>query len=116
MPRSPVARIFIYGVGIDLLFSSLVASRSLVTMNFSDAVFLGPRSIEATVLTSLGILCAGLVVAFLFVDWLLAPIIERISLLALDRRVEIPGRGLSFRQRLVGLALLLALAPTLYLA
>lgn len=204
MPRSPVARILIYGVGIDLLFSSLVAYSYLAMMNidggtgvrtalgvfavawvlkvaawttvvairlrplarwtagarpptdeatireaaiiayraplvvcvwwatifagmwmlvtlvlyfgFSDAVHLGPRSIEATVFTSLAIFCAGLVVAFLFVEWLLAPVVERASLIALERRIEIPGRGLSFRKRLVGLALMLAFAPTLYLS
>jgi methyl-accepting chemotaxis protein len=83
---------------------------------FSDAVPLGPRSIEAILLVSLAILLAAAELTFPLTEWLLAPLVEAVSLTAIERRIEIPGAGLSFRGRLLAFALTLALAPSLYLS
>jgi HAMP domain-containing protein len=49
-------------------------------------------------------------------EWLMAPVIESVSLTAQEQGIELRGRGLMFRSRLVAFALTLALAPTLYMS
>jgi methyl-accepting chemotaxis protein len=88
----------------------------LLYFGFGDTVPIGPRSLEAVVLVALAIPFGTLVLTFPLTERLLAPIVERVSLAAIGRRIEIPGRGLSLRGRLVAFALTFALGPTLYLS
>jgi methyl-accepting chemotaxis protein len=83
---------------------------------FPDAVPLGPRSLEAILILSPGLLLSAMELMLPLAEWLIAPFVERMSLIALDRGIAVPGRGLSFRGRMVAFALTLALAPTLFLA
>ncbi|HET7503038.1 MAG TPA: HAMP domain-containing protein [Kofleriaceae bacterium] len=82
----------------------------------AGSVPLGPRAIEAQVFSNLGILLGAAEMTFPLTEWLLAPMIESVSLAAQARAVEIPGHGLTFRSRLVVFALALALAPSLFLS
>ena len=106
---------------VSVTWAVLFASLSLVNVlvlyvGFPDAVPLGPRALEAGVFVSLAILFGAAELTFPLVEWLLAPLIESVSLTAQDRGVAIPGRGLSYRARLVAFAMALALAPSLYLS
>jgi methyl-accepting chemotaxis protein len=108
---------FVVGISWAAMFAAMWVLITLVLyFGFADTVPLGPRSLEAALLVALAILFGGAELMFPLAEWLLAPLVGRVSLLAIERRIAIPGRGLSFRGRLVALALTLALAPSLYLA
>jgi methyl-accepting chemotaxis protein len=83
---------------------------------FADVAPLGPRSFEASLFLSLAALLGIVLMMFPLTERRTAPLVEHISLVASERSVEIPGRGLTFRTRMVGFALALALAPALYFA
>jgi methyl-accepting chemotaxis protein len=77
---------------------------------------LPPGAMVGTGLISIAIVIGALVVSFPLVEWLLAPTVRRISLAAQSRGITVPGRGLSFRGRLIAMALMLGSAPTLFLS
>jgi methyl-accepting chemotaxis protein len=83
---------------------------------FPDAVPLGPHSLEGALFSSIGVVLGAVVMTFTLAEWLMAPLLESISLTAQQRGVALRGRGLTYRSRLVVFALMLALAPTFYLS
>ncbi|HEU4733777.1 MAG TPA: methyl-accepting chemotaxis protein [Kofleriaceae bacterium] len=107
---------FIIGLSWAVAFAGQALVHALILyFGFADTVALGPRSLEGSVMMSLGVLIGATALGFPLTEWLMAPIVESISLIAQEQRVAIPGRGLSFRTRLVGFALTVALAPSIYL-
>jgi methyl-accepting chemotaxis protein len=95
---------------------TLMLHTFVLYVGFADQVALGPRSLEASVFASVGIILGAVVMTFTLGEWLMAPMIEHVSLTAQERGIAIRGRGLTFRSRLVAFALTLALAPTFYLS
>lgn len=107
---------FVIGFSWPAVFAAQSIAHSLILyFGFSDTVPLGPRSLETSFLTSFAILIGAGSLAFPLAEWLIAPLIERISLIAQERRIAIPGRGMTFRARLITFTLMIALAPSLYL-
>lgn len=94
---------------------SLMLNMVVLYVAAPNAVPLGPRILEAAVFSSLGVALGAVVMVFPLAEWLMAPLIENVSLTAHDRGVELRGRGLTFRTRLVTFALSLALAPSLFI-
>ncbi|HEX2690325.1 MAG TPA: HAMP domain-containing methyl-accepting chemotaxis protein [Kofleriaceae bacterium] len=88
----------------------------LLYLACADSVPLGPRSIEAQVFSNLGVLLGAAEMIFPLAEWLLAPMTESVSLTVQQHNVVIPERGMTFRSRLVAFALMLALAPSLFLS
>jgi len=82
----------------------------------ADSVPLGPGSLTASVFASLGLLLGAMDLTFPLAEWLMAPMIETVSLTAHELKVTLRGRGLTFRSRLVAFAMTLALAPSLFLS
>jgi methyl-accepting chemotaxis protein len=82
----------------------------------AGSVPLGPHSLEASAFASIGVFLGAVVMTFTLAEWLMAPLIESVSLTAYDRGVALSGHGLTFRSRLVAFAMTLALGPTLYLS
>jgi methyl-accepting chemotaxis protein len=106
---------------ISLLWAGLNAlSIMIVTMvlylGYADSVPLGPRSLEAAALASFATLLNYLPLCFPISEWLMASLVEDVSLAAHKGGVAIRGRGLTIRARLVAFALTLALGPSSYIA
>jgi methyl-accepting chemotaxis protein len=80
------------------------------------SVPLSPRAVEASVFTSISVFIGGLVLIFPLVEWLLAPLVEAVSLSAQERGIAIPGRGMTFRTRLVAFALTLVMSPASFMS
>jgi methyl-accepting chemotaxis protein len=102
-----------YSIGLFLFY---IIYTLLIYVAWAGSVPLGPGSIMASVLAASGLTFGATVMTFSFSEWLIAPVIEKVSLAAQERGIAIRGRGLTFRTRLVAFALTLALAPTLYLS
>ena len=85
-------------------------------LGYADSVPLGQRSLEAAVLAGLSLLLNYLPLWFPISEWLMAPLVENVSLAAHKHGVAIRGRGLTFRARLVAFALTAALGPISYMA
>jgi methyl-accepting chemotaxis protein len=83
---------------------------------FPDVVPLGPHSLEGALFSSIGVVLGAVVMTFTLAEWLMAPLLESVSLTAQERGITLRGRGLTYRARLVVFALMLALGPTFYLA
>lgn len=83
---------------------------------FPDSVSLGPVSITASVCAGLGLASGAVILTFPLGEWLMAPMIEDVSLTAQQRGISLRGRGLTIRSRLVVFALSIALSPGFYMA
>lgn len=108
-------------VSIAMWWAALSSGLWLVTtlvlyFGFPDTVPLGPRSLEAMLLVLIAITAGAPQLSLPMVEKALAPMVESFSLAALDRKLEIPGRGVSFRTRLVVFSVTLALTPALFFA
>jgi methyl-accepting chemotaxis protein len=104
------------GLGWALCFSGAWAAMSLILyFGFPDAVALGRHALVATALICVAIVMGAAELGFPLVEWLLGSHIETLSLAAQKHGVTPPGRGVSYRARLIGFALTLAVAPTVYL-
>ncbi len=111
--RAPFTVCAAYSLALLIFYISYAF---VLYIGFSDSVPLGPSSLTASVLAGVGLTFGAVDLSFPLAEWLMAPFIERVSLIAQDRNIPIRGRGLSFRARLVTFALTLALAPTFYLS
>jgi methyl-accepting chemotaxis protein len=81
-----------------------------------ESVLLGPRAIESQIFTNLALLLGAAAMTFPLAEWMLAPLTESVSLAAHRQGIELRGPGLPFRSRLVLLALVMALAPGLFMS
>jgi hypothetical protein len=91
---------------------------------FPETVPLGPHALSATAMLAMAVLMGASELSFPLVDWMLAPLVERLSLEAQELGAPSasdsveggPRAGLSFRTRIIAFALTLAAAPSIYLA
>ena len=111
--RAPSTVSVTWGV---LFGGTLMLNTLVLYVACADSVPLGPRSIEAQGFSNLGILLGTIELGFPLIEWLLASMTGRVSLAAQDHGIVLPAHGLTFRSRLIGFALALALAPSLFLA
>lgn len=98
------------------LFIFLILLIFVLYVGFAGSVPLPPASIIASTFAAFGLTFGAIDLTFPLGEWLMAPVIESISLTAQEQGIELRGRGLMFRSRLVAFALTLALAPTLYMS
>ncbi len=98
------------------LFLFCMAYTIVLYVGFADTVPLGPSSLVATLFAGLGLMFGAMDLTFPLGERLVAPMTERVSLVAHERGIAIRGRGLSFRSRLVAFALTIALTPGLFMS
>jgi signal transduction histidine kinase len=82
---------------------------------FPERIPLTEHAWGATLLFGVSCFAAALPLSYALLGWLLGPVAGRISLSARERGLQLPGRRVSLRARLIVLSLSLIVAPTAWM-